>query len=130
MPAHSVLHRLIRHHARPAILTALLPYVLASMFVNFFHTDSAPAFALCADHSVTSVEAAPVDGQQPFQHPQDPCPACVWLKVGGTRLEAPVSVVPVLHTVDVAPVIAPAIVPLSPVRHRLSLRGPPVSATL
>lgn len=121
-----MLHRFVRHHrARIALLAALLPYLLTAVCVDFLHVHvQAADAAICADHSVRSVEPVPAQDGQPFDHQQDPCPACVWLRVS-FRVEAGLSISPSFHALNETPPVPLGLAPDVATRRTASLRGPP-----
>jgi hypothetical protein len=124
-----VLHRFVRsHRARIALLAALLPYLLTAVSVDFLHVHAQSAdAAICADHSVRSVEPVPTQDRQPFDHQQDPCPACVWLRVS-FRIEAALSISPSFQALDEAPAVPLGLAPDLAAHRTASLRGPPALA--
>jgi hypothetical protein len=124
-----VLHRFVRsHRARIALLAALLPYLLTAVCVDFLHVHAQAAdAAICADHSVRSVEPVPTQDGQPFDHQQDPCPACVWLRVS-FRIEPVLSIGPSFQALNEAPPAPRRFAPDLAARRTASLRGPPALA--
>ncbi|HEY7789217.1 MAG TPA: hypothetical protein VIC33_01775 [Vicinamibacterales bacterium] len=121
-----MLHRLVRHHrARIALLAALLPYVFTAVCVDFLHVHPQAAEAvICADHSVRSVEPVPTQDGQPFDSQQDPCPACVWLRIS-YRIEPGISITPSFQLLSEALPTPVRTAPTLAARQPASLRGPP-----
>jgi len=119
---------LARHSRwRRAVVTACLPYILVSVFVDFLHEHREPGAGtpvVLAGHTV------PLPGStNPASLPESKCPVCAWLRVG-PRLETPVTPgAPTFVTpTEVATVDEQW--PDSPVPPPSAFRGPPSSLAL
>ncbi len=106
-------------HSRRAFAAACIPYLLASIFVEFLHVDpqvraGVPTFV---------VGQASVGVSEPSR-PTDACPACLWLRIG-VRLDSRVL------SADPTRVVSAEVETLaddwsdSPVQLLTTLRGPP-----
>jgi hypothetical protein len=111
---------------RRALVSAFLPYLLLSLFVDFVHLHHLIIGGMTPVSTSQQIKAVP-SGETPV--PDAPCAICQWLRAD-TGLQTSTAAQLTFDTIA-APIAAlPALTPLRPAFGAPDFRGPPLPRTL